>query len=313
MKKIPIIALAWVLGTGAALAETVEIPVIQGEWIQIAGDPDLGPYTDPGQQPVDFAVWQAADGTWQLWSCIRKTRCGGNTRLFYRWQGEELTAPDWRPMGIAMEADPAFGETPGGLQAPHVIRVLGDYYMFYGDWEHICLAKGWDGKTFARLIDENLRAGMFSEGGGANTRDAMALFADGTYYCYYTAHPGRRGAVYCRTSIDLRHWSESVKVAYGGSAGTEFYNAECPHVVKRGDWFYLFRTQRYGENAQTSVYRSKNPLDFGIEDDRYLVTRLPVAAPEIIVHEGGYFIASLVPSLKGIRIAPLAWEARETE
>ena len=40
---------------------------------------------------MDFAVWQAKDGTWQLWSCIRQTKCGGKTRLFYRWEGKALT------------------------------------------------------------------------------------------------------------------------------------------------------------------------------------------------------------------------------
>ncbi len=52
-------------------------PEISGPWWQVAGDPDLGEWTSPDQQPVDFGVWQAADGTWQLWSCIRKTKCGG--------------------------------------------------------------------------------------------------------------------------------------------------------------------------------------------------------------------------------------------
>ena len=49
-------------------------PVSTGRWWPVAGDPDLGPLTSPKQQPVDFAIWQAADGTWQLWSCIRGTQ-----------------------------------------------------------------------------------------------------------------------------------------------------------------------------------------------------------------------------------------------
>src|SRR2546422_252510 len=93
-------------------------PVIQGEWWTVAGDPDLGSYTDPKQQPVDFAIWQAADGTWQLWSCIRGTKCGGKTRLFYRWEGKSLREANWKPMGVAMEAKPELGETLRGLQAP---------------------------------------------------------------------------------------------------------------------------------------------------------------------------------------------------
>ena len=77
-------------------------PAISGEWWQIAGDPDLGPYTTDEQQPVDFGIWQAIDGTWQLWSRIRHTTRGGNTRLFYRWEGKGLTESNWEPKGIAM-------------------------------------------------------------------------------------------------------------------------------------------------------------------------------------------------------------------
>ena len=216
-------------------------------------------------------------------------------------------------MGIAMQADPNFGETPGGLQAPHVIRINRIYYMFYGDWEHICLAKSMDGKTFARQLNADGKSGMFTQEIGANTRDAMVLHLGRKYYCYYTAYPNREGSVYCRVSGDLRAWSDPKRVAFGGSAGTNPYSAECPHVIhhKNSEYFYLFRTQRYGENAQTSVYRSKDPLDFGINDDKYFVRRMPVAAPEVILHEGKYYIAALLPSLKGIRIAKMEWAPHE--
>ncbi len=70
---------------------TIFKPVLESEWWEVTGNPDLGEYTNPGQQPVDFGVWQAADGTWQLWSCIRHTNCGGNTRLFHGWEAENLT------------------------------------------------------------------------------------------------------------------------------------------------------------------------------------------------------------------------------
>lgn len=289
--------------------EALLVPEIEGEWWTVAGDPDVHPYTTPDQQPVDFAVWQAADGTWQLWSCIRKTSIPGNTRLLQRWQGARLTDANWTPMGVAMTADPGFGETPGGLQAPHVILHGGLYHMFCGDWVNICLAIGQDGKTFARQLMAGGKAGMFNEGAEANARDPMVIRAGSRWICYYTAHPGRRGAVYARESEDLRRWGPSRIVAFGGSAGTGFNHAECPfvHQDEASGAFYLFRTQRYGENAQTSVYRSMDPLDFGIEDDRCLVTRLPVAAPEIIVHGGQHYIASLLPSLKGVRIAKLKW------
>ena len=285
-------------------------PEIDGQWWQVAGNPDLGRFTGPAQQPVDFALWQAKDGTWQIWSCIRKTRCGGNTRLFYRWQAENLTDKNWTPIGIAMQADVKLGEQKGGLQAPHVIKVGDIYYMFYGDWLRICLAKSDDGKNFTRVLNNNRQPDLFS-GPYNNTRDAMVLFTEGKYYCYYTGHLMDQdlGADFCRTSQDLRSWSKPVKVAAGGRAGGTRYSAECPHVVCRKDTglYYLFRTQRYGKNNVSSVYASPDPLNFGVDNDRFFTCTLPVAAPEIIQYKGQYYIAALLPSLKGIRIAKLKW------
>lgn len=300
-------AVAGATGCASGARDRACVPAIEGPWWTIAHDPDLGPLTDPGQQPVDFAIWQAADGTWQLWSCIRGTRCGGKTRLLHRWEGRRLTDADWKPMGVAMQADPNFGETPGGLQAPHVVKVGGGYFMAYGDWENICLATSTDGKHFERRRNPDGKTGIFSEGPGVNTRDPMLIRIHDRWHCYYTAHPDRHGAVYCRTSPDLLSWTASRIAAYGGQAGDEPYAAECPHVVARSGWFYLFRTQRYGTDMQTSVYRSRDPMDFGVNDDRCLIGTMPVAAPEIITVGDRHYIASLLPSLKGIQIARLKW------
>jgi hypothetical protein len=286
------------------------VPRIDGEPWTVAGDPDLGKLTDPKQQPVDFAVWPAADGSWQLWSCIRHTKCGGKTRLFHRWEGKKLTDPDWTPRGIALEADASFGETPGGLQAPHVVKVDGLYHMFYGDWENICRAVSHDGKTFARVLGPDGKSALFTEAAGGNTRDPMLLFSEGRWHCFTTAHPEKKGAVYSRISSDLKSWSEPKIVARGGEAGTGPYTAECPFVVHRGGHYFLFRTQRYGKDSQTIVYRSKDARDFGVDDDRCRVATLPIAAPEIIHHEGRDYIAYLRDDLKGIQIARLAWEPK---
>lgn len=299
-------------GCTAIAPSPLERPQITGEWWTIAHNPDLGRLTGERQEPVDFSIWQASDGTWQLWSCIRNTRCGGKTRLLHRWEGRRLTDSDWRPLGVAMQADPRCGETPGGLQAPFVLRDGRQYLMFYGDWEHICLARSDDGKNFRRWEYPEGQTGMFGEAEDANTRDPMAIRLGSRWLCYYTAHPNEKGADYVRDSTDLRTWSPSRKVASGGQAGTGPYSAECPFVVQRGGWFYLFRTQRYRDNPQTSVYRSQNPYDFGVEDDRGLVGTLPVAAPEIIEHDGQYYIAALLPDLSGIRIARLEWVAAPT-
>ena len=289
------------------------IPEITGDWWTIAGDPDLGGFTSPDQQPVDFGIWQATDGSWQLWSCIRQTRCGGKTRLFFRWEAEHLTDADWRPVGIAMQADPGLGETPGGLQSPFVATAGGLHYMLYGDWESICLATSADGKLFDRHRGPGNRPALFSEGTGANARDPMVIRIGGLYYCYYTAYPNQRGAVYCRTSPDLEAWSDSRRVAFGGCAGTGPFAAECPFVVYReqAGCYYLLRTQRYGADAQTTVYRSEDPLCFGLEnDDCYRTGTLPVAAPEFIDRDGDSYLACLRPDLKGIRVARVEWPLR---
>ena len=285
------------------------MPRIAGDWWQVAGDPDLGELTDAGQQPVDFGVWRASDGTWQLWSCIRKTKESGNTRLFYHWEGAKLTDKDWTPRGVAMRAEPRFGETTGGLQAPFVMKDGKQFLLFYGDWESICVATSTDGKNFERRARPSRRTGMFGEGPGANTRDPMVLRIGNLWHCYYTAHPNRKGSVYCRTSTDTREWSGAGVVAAGGRAGDGPYSAECPFVVelKPGE-FYLFRTQRYGADAQTSVYHSNDPFDFGVNDDaKHFLGTLPIAAPEIFQHEGRFYVAALMPNLKGIRIALLEW------
>lgn len=301
----------------------VLIPQIEGTWWQVADNPMDHKYAADRQEPVDFAIWQAADGTWQLWSCIRNTTAGGEngkTRFFYRWQGKELADADWQPMGIAMEADPSLGETPGGLQAPHVIKAGDIYHLFYGDWVKICHATSKDGKDFTRVVQANGKTGMFTEGPGNNTRDVMLLEHGGLWYAYYTAYPNRQGMVYVRTTNDFKNWSQSKVVSFGGQAGTGPGSSECPHVVKLGhDSFYLFKTQNYGSSKrgsirdrdlpQTSVYHSNDPTMFGInQDDRYFLCTLPVAAPEIIFYKGRYYIAALNQgALDGVRIARLKW------
>lgn len=312
MKALPALCLLGLVATPRLLAAEVPVmrPVLDGDPWQIAGDPDLGAYTDPAQQPVDFGIWQASDGSWQLWSCIRKTRCGGNTRLLHGWEGPSLTARDWTPKGIMMEARTELGERQGGLQAPHVIREGSGFLMFYGSWDHLCAATSPAGKHFERRLLADGTTGMFGAEEGANPRDPMVLRIGGLWHCYYAAHPNRLGSIYCRTSTDTMRWSEPRQVAHGGEAGTNFYSAECPFVVELtpGE-FYLFRTQRYGQNSITRVYHSGDPMDFGINHDAgHLIGSLPVAAPEVFQHEGQWHVASLLPSLKGIQVGRLKWE-----
>jgi Glycosyl hydrolases family 32 N-terminal domain len=310
LKSILVLLASFSIGLAPSLAaDAPRKPRIVGDWWQVAGDPDLGELTSPKQQPVDFGVWQAADGTWQLWSCIRNTKERGHTRLFYHWEGAKLTEPNWKPMGVAMRANTKTGELEGSLQAPFVFRDGIRFVMFYGGWNDICSATSADGKTFARKTDASGKATLFGAPSG-NTRDPMVIRIGDRWHCYYTTHPENKGAVYCRTSPDLRSWGEARLVARGGQSGDGPYSSECPFVVElEPGRFYLFRNQIYGKGAKCSVYFSHDPFDFGVaHDDGHFVCTLPIAAPEIIKHDGQYYIAGLLPSLNGIQIAKLTWE-----
>ena len=63
-------------------------------------------------------------------------------------------------------------------------------------------------------------------------------------------------------------------------------------------------------NPDLGQYTSpeQEPVDFGVDEDQYMLGTLPVAAPEIIKWAEQYFIAALLPNLDGIRIARLAGE-----
>ena len=104
-------------------------------------------------------------------------------------------------------------------------------------------------------------------------------------------------------------WSPKHRVSNGGlNQANPRAASECPFVVELtpGE-YYLFITQRYGAGAHTTVYHSRDPLDFGVKSGKpELAGTLPVAAPEILRHNGEWFIAAL--HLKGVRIARLAWE-----
>jgi hypothetical protein len=291
-------------------------PVVDSDWWNIASSPDLGRYTDKHQQPVDFAVWQAADGTWQLLSCIRHTKAKGNGRIFYRWETKKITDTNWTPKGIAMEADPLLGEVEGGLQSPYVFKEKNTFYMIFGDWNRICLAESTDGKNFTRVINEQGDAALFCHSSLFNPRDPMVIRLGDLYYCYYVAHEKYddktdrpKGFVFCRTSADLKKWSEPILVASGGSVRKQtdchWGEVECPFVVSIEDQYILFRSQLYGKNALNTQYSSINPFYFGIDSDDCMISQLPVAAPEIIKVKNQYYIVSLKPSLDGMMAAKL--------
>ena len=291
-------------------------PVIDSEFWQVAGVPDLGEkYNTDERQPVDFGIWQAADGTWQIWSCIRFCNCGERRRLLYGWEAQNITDSDWKPLGIRMEADVTLGETSGGLQAPFVTKKEGLYYMLYGDWNRICIATSEDGKNFERFMYDKEKGHVLFQGPYTNTRDCCVIQVDGLYYCYYTGHVKNQwpqSAVFLRTSKDLLNWSQPTAVNYGGIAATKADwfggDSECPYVVPFKGQYILFRNQIYVSANLNHQYCSHNPVDFGCDNDNYLTGSMEITAPEIVFYNNEYYMASLMPKLNGIRICKIKFE-----
>ena len=317
--------------------------IIESSWINITSQPDLGQYTTSNQQPVDFSVWQAADGTYQLEACIRNTAIGGHTRLFYRWEQSKeniLGNTPWKGVGISMIANTSYGEAEGGLQAPHVTLWNGTYHKFYGVWIGIAQAISDDGKIFSRQLHIDPATNketvvLFSEfnPNTSNTRDPM-LFAVDTgdktkaFHLIYSAiDDNKQDGVYSRLltarigmeNEDLLQWNQwsdyGMLIGFGGnSTGNGPYSSECPfiHYDKQSGYFYLFRTQHYSPpgHQMTTVFASKDPMAFGINAsaDVMKVTTLEVCAPELFQVDGKLYIFALKNDLTGHRFAELVFD-----
>ncbi len=290
-------------------------PELVDNWWQIAGVPNIGQYNNAAMEPVDFAIWQAADGTWQLVSCIRKCGSDGDFRLLHRWEGKNLNDTFWEPKGIFMKADSTLGEQFGWIQAPYVVKKDGIFNMFYGGGAQICLAQSTDGKTFTKHIQSNCKTKIFGCDLYGRARDIMIMQHNNTNYGYYTGSMttswpnDTKGAVFCRISDDLITWGDEIKVSETNENVMPYFSSECPQVIHQDGQFYLFKTQEYLPGSQqTTIYRSANPLDFGINSQRYKIKTIPISAPEVIFYNNDYYIAALMPDLKGIRITKLNWK-----
>lgn len=317
-------------------------PVVDGDWWVIGPEPDLrllGLQPEPGDiqpnQPNDHCIFQGADGTWHLWACVRGTKVG---RILCHWEATELTQSPWRFTGEIIRADKAAGESmvewrgQEFIQSPFVVKNKGKYYMFYGGYDtgfnahgdkldagldynkaekQICLMTSPDGRSWTRHKDRNGFSRVFV-GPGA-VRDECVVRFDGTWYAYYCGHHSAdrdTAGIYVRTSRDLIGFSDWRIAQYDPRCkeGRRKWQAESPAVVKRGGYYYMFRTHG-PDRSGTWVFRSEDPLNFGLKASE-LVTVLDVIAPEIIVDESGQeYISNIVENgVYGIRLARLKWE-----
>ena len=285
------------------------MPVIDSDWWRICTMPDLGELNGPDprrQHVVDHGFIRAANGRWQLWACIRGTAVG---RLLYGWEGGSLEEGPWEEHGVAARAQAEYGEAAGppeAIGAPFFAKFGETFYCFYHSGS-IRLMTSQDGVHYERRPGADGTSLLYPDGG----RDAMVLRIGGRFFAYSTvstvaADGWKRGFVIVRTSDDLERWSDYTIVSEGGRGGGGPVSAESPFVVEMDGCFYLFRASSI--SFDTYVYRSADPYNFGVHDDSKLIATMPIKAPELVLHEGQWYISDL-SDFQGIKLARLRWEA----
>ncbi len=290
--------------------ETAPVPVIDGEFWRIGAAPDLDSLNGPDlsrQHVVDHGFVKDNEGKWHLWACIRGTKV---SRLLYGWEGESLTDGKlWDQVGVVARASSEWNEQVSNgreqIQAPY-FRKVGDVYFCFYNSAGIRLMTSQNGADYERQAIKDGSNLLYEKGG----RDVMVIDEGDTYYAYSTistvARDGwLRGFVSLRTSKDLVEWSDYTIVSEGGRAGNGAVSAESPFVQKYGGYYFLFRSS--SSTGSCFVYRSKDPYNFGVNNDEKLIAELPVWAPEIILEDDQWFISDIA-DFKGVKLARLKWE-----
>lgn len=225
----------------------------------------------------------------------------------------------WRADGYALRPVPSLGETV--LWAPHVVRWRGRFVMAYcsggPDPERwgISLAASDDLRSWTRVATPLFRDGF-------QARDPMLWWnpADSRWVLYYTATEdpaGGRHIVAYRTSPDLSHWSDRHIAFADEHAGDEYGPTESPVVVARGGAYYLFVGPRPYDPPTAAMPNWEHPGYDGTDvfrstrwdhwDAADLAGHLPVHAPELIAHDGRWFVSHAGIKRGGLSLASLHW------
>jgi hypothetical protein len=301
-------------------------PTISGDWIHIF-NPNFSNFPDRLLKKTkgkwytnDHTIVKGPDGLWHGFGIIGYKRFG----LPWSWKIEKqlfhissplLTAEKWEEHDYAIHADRSVGELY--TWAPHTIVIDQKWYMFYAvgtlrplsfllpSVGKIHMATSLDGTEWIRHAENPI----VMDWGYA--RDPMVFQKGDTFYLYYTTNRSDNdfhSSVAVRKSKDLIHWTGPRNVhTQPNKKGWFAGNAESPFVVEKDGLFYLFACVALDDYHRTSVYWSRTPESFPLENH---VCNLPTHASEIIYDEEQqkWFITNTGWDKKGLFIAPLQWK-----
>ena len=281
---------------------------------------------------VDFAIFQAADSTWQVIGCVRWATCPvpydtkgqGKGRLLFRWESADILAPDWKEMGVFLTTDDMQGITKyaqGLLQAPYVFKDGDLYYMICNTKKAHLLVSN-DGKEWTQQKNYAGSYELFNTKGGRDITMVDNRDVDGKWYailCGKTAKfkAGHSGVVqYTSATNILGPWSALVEMA----TQEHWQDVESPSLVRRGGWYYLFlQDQIFAQPNITDYF--KNPIHANLHSfvGQSSGSRvLRGCAPEIVHHSNGQDYMATYNTMKGtswegIELRPLHWKPTPTE
>lgn len=291
--------------------------------------------------PVDHHMVQDVNGAWHLWGCVRNTAVG---RIFYHWRTDDILTSPWECTGdiirISSEYGESYGSSPGEgatdnpseecIQSPFFVLVDGTYYMFYGGGQakrtgeeekaieanpawagsgaQMCLMTSPDGIEWTRHKNKDGNSRLFV--GPGPTRDPCLIKVGDLWYIYYAGSKNGdldQPVFWLRTSRDLINWSDPQIVHDDLNYGAARWDTECPFVVYREGYYYLFRTEDYYKSL-THVFRSEDPTDFGIGDasSKY-VGVFPAGAPELYTIDGQEYVSSNHNPPLGTQMCRMEW------
>ncbi len=267
------------------------VPVIASEWIRVIDYPE--------NHLNDFCIFQDTDGIWHSMGIMGTGTWASETSLFH-CSSTNLLEPFRTHKPILTTPPPA--HLPPQKHAPFVVFHEGYYHLFYRrppgtilvvrsadpfDWPDpgIPVFEERDARDICIIKDNDMFFMYYCQ----------SIFIDGFY----------RSAILMRKSTDLYAWSGAETVFLDTIETREHSYLESPYVVGRPEGYYLFiRHRLLDETCSTVVIFSDSPNEFPSGERTWFAELHHVHAPEIVPHEGKYYIARVSGPQHGNRFAP---------